>query len=141
MGSTITAETIIDSNTTTKIEYFYDTYGAYGFSIGSDFYYYVKNLQGDVTQIRDVNNNLIASYVYDAWGKVLSVTENNNSNIGAKNAIRYRGYYYDTESNISYATYMTHTTALQPQSAAVVQRIFGGNSLKRFPRTNRLFPA
>ena len=141
MGSTITAETIIDGTNTTHIEYFYGSYGPYGFSIDGTFYYYVKNLQGDVMQIREENNTLIASYVYDAWGKVLSVTENNNSNIGAKNAIRYRGYYYDTESNISYATEMTHTTALQPQSAAVVQRIFGGNSLKRFPRTNRLFPA
>ena len=102
MGSTITAETIIDGNTTTYIEYFYDSYGPYGFSIDGTFYYYVKNLQGDVTQIRDENNNLIASYVYDAWGKVLSVTENTAYNIGAKNAIRYRGYYYDTESNLYY---------------------------------------
>ena len=102
MGSTITAETIIDGNNTTKIEYFYDSYGPYGFSIDGTFYYYVKNLQGDVTQIRDENNNLIASYVYDAWGKVLSLTENTTNNIGAKNAIRYRGYYYDTESNLYY---------------------------------------
>lgn len=102
MGSTITAETVIDGNTTTYIEYFYDSYGPYGFSIDGTFYYYVKNLQGDVTQIRDENNNLIASYVYDAWGKVLSVTENNTSSIGTKNAIRYRGYYYDTESNLYY---------------------------------------
>ena len=80
----------------------YDSYGPYGFSIDGTFYYYVKNLQGDVTQIRDENNNLIASYVYDAWGKVLSVTENNTNNIGAKNAIRYRGYYYDAESNLYY---------------------------------------
>ena len=102
MGSTITAETIIDGTNTTHIEYFYDSYGPYGFSIDGTFYYYVKNLQGDVTQIRDENNNLIASYVYDAWGKVLSVTENTTNSIGAKNSIRYRGYYYDTESNLYY---------------------------------------
>ncbi len=48
MGSTITAETIIDGNTTTKIEYFYDSYVPYGFSIDGTFYYYIKNLQGDV---------------------------------------------------------------------------------------------
>ena len=34
-------------------------------------------------QIRDENNNLIASYVYDAWGKVLSVNENTTNNIGS----------------------------------------------------------
>ena len=102
MGSTITAETVIDGTNTTYIEYFYDNYGPYGFSIDGTFYYYVKNLQGDVTQIRDTSNNLKASYIYDAWGKVLSVTENTTNNIGAKNAIRYRGYYYDTESNLYY---------------------------------------
>ena len=102
MGSTITAETIIDGNNTTKIEYFYDSYGPYGFSIDGTFYYYIKNLQGDVTQIRDENCALIASYVYDAWGKVLSITENTAYNIGATNAIRYRGYYYDTESSLYY---------------------------------------
>ncbi|MBQ7699173.1 MAG: hypothetical protein IJT49_02385 [Clostridia bacterium] len=102
MGSTITSETIIDGNNTTKIEYFYDSYGPYGFSIDGTFYYYVKNLQCYVTQIRDENCALIASYVYDAWGKVLSVTENTTNCIGAKNAIRYRGYYYDTESNLYY---------------------------------------
>lgn len=98
----ITAEAIIDGNTTTHIEYFYVSYGPYGFSVDGTFYYYIKNLQGDVTQIRDENNNLIASYVYDAWGTALSITENTTNNIGAKNAIRYRGYYYDTESDLYY---------------------------------------
>ena len=102
MGSTITAETIYDGNPPTHIEYFYDSYGPYGFSIDGTFYYYIKNLQGDVTQIRDENCALIASYVYDAWGKVLSITENTAYNIGATNAIRYRGYYYDTESSLYY---------------------------------------
>ena len=89
----ITTETIIDGNTTTRIEYFYDSYGTYGFSIDGTFYYYVKNLQGDVTQIRDENNNLIVSYVYDAWGKVLSVNENTTNNIGANTTLMYDNYY------------------------------------------------
>lgn len=98
----LTDRTNCHGNTTTHIEYFYDNYGPYGFSIDGTFYYYIKNLQGDVTQIRDTSNNLIASYVYDAWGKVLTVTENTTNGIGAKNAIRYRGYYYDAESNLYY---------------------------------------
>lgn len=52
IGTTITI-----TNTTTRIEYFYDSYDPYGFSIDGTFYCYVKNLQGDVTQIRDENNN------------------------------------------------------------------------------------
>ena len=74
MGSTITAETIIDGNNTTKIEYFYDSYGPYGFSIDGTFYYYVKNLHGDVTQVKDANNILIASYINNALSK--SITTN-----------------------------------------------------------------
>ena len=73
MGSTITAETKIDGNNTTKIEYFYDNYGSYGFSIDETFYY-VKNLHGDVTQVKDANNILIASYINNALRK--SITTN-----------------------------------------------------------------
>ena len=49
-----------------------------------------------------------AANTYDAWGKVLSVTDaNGNANtsstfIGNVNPIRYRGYYYDTETGWYY---------------------------------------
>ena len=50
----------------------------------------------------------MARYTYDAWGKVLSVTDaNGNANtsstfIGNVNPIRYRGYYYDKETGWYY---------------------------------------
>ena len=50
----------------------------------------------------------MARYTYDAWGKVLMVTDGNgNINtsstfIGNVNPIRYRGYYYDTETGWYY---------------------------------------
>ena len=71
-------------------------------------YYYVLNLQGDVIQIVDVENEVIANYRYDAWGKVLDVTDKNGSritsstHIGNINPIRYRGYFYDTETELYY---------------------------------------
>ena len=49
-----------------------------------------------------------ARYVYDAWGKVKSVLDANNNqitdtnHIGHINPIRYRGYYYDTETSFYY---------------------------------------
>ena len=48
--------------------------------------------------IVDASNNVVGSYTYDAWGKVLSVT----GEIAQSNPIRYRGYYYDTETGLYY---------------------------------------
>lgn len=59
-------------------------------------------MQGDVTKIIDGSGNVVVQYAYDSWGKVLSVTGTLASTVGAKNPIRYRGYYYDTESELYY---------------------------------------
>lgn len=61
-------------------------------------YYYVRNLQGDVTKILDTSGNIVGTYVYDTWGKVIST----NGDICHYNPIRYRGYYYDRETNLYY---------------------------------------
>ena len=68
-------------------------------------YYYTFNAQGDVTGFVDYHDNLMARYEYDAWGKVLSVKDangndvsNNPNHLANINPIRYRGYYYDTET-------------------------------------------
>jgi RHS repeat-associated protein len=55
-------------------------------------------LQGDVTAVIDGNGNTVAEYAYDAWGKVLTAT----GTFAEVNPIRYRGYYYDTETNLYY---------------------------------------
>lgn len=65
-------------------------------------YYYVTNLQGDVTAIVSVNGICVVEYTYDAWGNVLSVTGLRADNLGALNPLRYRGYVYDTESTLYY---------------------------------------
>ena len=41
-------------------------------------------------------------YVYDSWGKVLSVTGSMAGTLGKWNPIRYRGYYYDVETGMYY---------------------------------------
>jgi len=71
-------------------------------------YYYVLNLQGDVVQLVDSENGVVANYTYDAWGKLLSVTDasgnaiTNTLHISNVNPIRYRGYFYDTETGLYY---------------------------------------
>ena len=44
--------------------------------------------------------NVVARYSYDPWGKC-TVT-NVSGNLGNINPLRYRGYYYDTESGFYY---------------------------------------
>ena len=75
---------------------------------GTDTYYFLKNLQGDIIAITDASGTVIARYKYDAWGKVLSVTDANGNSITSPfdianvNPFRYRGYYYDTETGLYY---------------------------------------
>ena len=61
-------------------------------------YYYVTNLQGDVMGLADTSGNSVASYTYDPYGKVLTAT----GTLAEKNPLRYRGYYYDSESGLYY---------------------------------------
>ena len=90
-----------------RLWYYYDGSGICGVEYNGSVYYFQKNLQGDVTRVYDGNGNLAAQYVYDAWGnhKVLNAngTEiTDESFIGNVNPIRYRGYYYDTDSGLYY---------------------------------------
>jgi len=87
---------------TGTIQYLYDASSICGFNYGGNNYYYQKNLQGDVTGIYDANGNLKAEYIYDAWGKC-TITVDVDS-IGTLNPIRYRGYYYDSETGLYYVS-------------------------------------
>ena len=60
---------------------------------------FVKNQQGDVERILDAGTGtVLASYTYDAWGKVLA----SDGDLANDNPIRYRGYYFDTETELYY---------------------------------------
>lgn len=81
---------------------------AIGFVYNDTKYYYKKNYQGDIIGIYDSNYDLIVNYKYDSWGKLISITDSNNniitniSDIGYINPLRYRSYYYDTETALYY---------------------------------------
>ena len=63
----------------------------------SALYFYQKNLQGDIVAVLTDDGYTVASYTYDAWGKVTS-----SGSIAQINPIRYRGYYYDTDTGFYY---------------------------------------
>ena len=65
-------------------------------------YLFGKNLQGDIIEIYNTSGTAIVKYVYDAWGNIISTSGTQATGIGAKNSLRYRGYYYDIETGLYY---------------------------------------
>ena len=73
------------------------------------WYYYEKNLQGDIVGIMNADGYKVVSYSYDAWGvpyapvfstdSVVSAADKANAEL---NPFRYRGYYYDSETGYYY---------------------------------------
>ncbi len=66
--------------------------------------YYRHNLQGDITDLCDRRGNSLVHYTYDAWGKLISITGEKASTLGVINPLRYRGYYYDSETGLYYVS-------------------------------------
>ena len=84
-------------------EYLYDIDGTIcGLKYNGTAYYFYKNLQGDVIAIADDTGAVKATYTYDAWGKCTTVSDTSGCNIAEMNPFRYRGYYYDTETDLYY---------------------------------------
>ena len=93
------------------LEFYYDALGEIiGFNYANQDYYFGKNLQGDVVELYQ-DGTLIATYEYDAWGKLLSIKDANgvtiaddinSTHVAVINPIRYRGYYYDIEKKMYY---------------------------------------
>ena len=57
-----------------------------------------KNTLGDIIAIRDELGNVVAKYIYDAWGNIL----HEEGSMASVNPFRYRGYYYDVETGFYY---------------------------------------
>ena len=80
--------------------FYYDTENSpVALSYNGKMFYYVKNLQGDIVKILDEDGNEKASYVYNAWGDILSQSEDELASI---NPLRYRGYVYDEDTTLYY---------------------------------------
>ena len=92
-------EKVTTDGTTETHNFFYDNSGKpYAMQVNGTTYYYVTNLQGDVMGMVDSSGNSVASYTYDPYGKLLTAT----GTLAEKNPLRYRGYYYDSESGLYY---------------------------------------
>ncbi len=90
-----------ETSTNKTIIYEYDALGnASSFVYNGTRYIYVRNGTNDIVGILNASGSLVASYTYDGWG---NCTVNNISGtIGTINSIRYRSYYYDSETGYYY---------------------------------------
>ncbi len=68
----------------------------------SNAYYFQRNLFGDVVAIYDTNGTKVVEYAYDAWGNCTIKGTTTNYVVAHANPIRYRGYYYDADTNLYY---------------------------------------
>jgi RHS repeat-associated protein len=88
---------------TNDIKFTYDSNGKLEFmALNGTKYTYETNAQGDVTGLLDSNGNEVVNYTYDTWGNLLNIGGTLASTVGAENPMRYRGYYYDTETGLYY---------------------------------------
>ncbi len=91
-----------------NLVYQYDASGAiigftyYPSSGTASQYFFGKNAQGDVLCIYDASGVLMAGYAYDAWGACTVAYDHSIIDVADINPIRYRSYYYDTETGWYY---------------------------------------
>ena len=84
----------------TVMDFFYDHNGLpYAVKYNGTNYYYILNQQGDVVRLISADGTTVGTYQYDAWGNILSSTDNDLTNA---NPLRYRGYVYDDETGFYY---------------------------------------
>ena len=65
-------------------------------------YYYATNLQRDILGITNSSGDVVVTYSYDAWGKLLHSNGTMADTLGVINPLRYRGYVYDSETELYY---------------------------------------
>lgn len=82
----------------------YDAVGPMSMTFCGAEYFYLKNAQGDVTGLVDSSGTQVVAYTYDAWGNILSTTGSMADSLGYTNPLRYRGYFYDTETGLYYVS-------------------------------------
>ena len=99
---------ILSQTDGTNTMYFqYDSSGVpLGFIWNNSQYFYMTNQMGDVIAITDAGGSIIVRYDYDKWGKLSNIQtvdyDTTSNEIANSNPLRYRGYYYDTETGYYY---------------------------------------
>ena len=92
------------ANGTVSVQrYSYDPSGnVVSVNYNGEDYYYLRNAQNDVVELLDSTGASKVLYQYNSWGRLLKIQGSGAWTIGRENPFRYRGYYYDTETELYY---------------------------------------
>lgn len=75
----------------------------YGFILNkSDVYYYLRDIFNNILGILDNQGQIIVSYEYDAFGKIINIKDSSSIQLEILNPFKYKGYYYDEEIELYY---------------------------------------
>lgn len=96
-----------------KLYFWYDCFGnlcELYYSDGTTVAAYLVtcNSRGDVEGLYNTSGGLVAKYTYDTWGNTISIVDGSGDeitsedNIAIINPIRYRNYYFDSETGLYY---------------------------------------
>ena len=88
-----------DSSGNITAEYVYDPDGMpLIMTKNGQNYYYVYNINKEITSLTNASGDVVATYTYDAWGNILS----QSGTMATDNPLRYKGYRFDEETGLYY---------------------------------------
>ena len=94
---------ITEYTDSTRLDYLYDENGMlYGFIYDNEKYFYIRDTLQNILGIVDAKGNAIVHYDYTAYGECKAITGSKKDTIGVINSFRYKGYYFDEETEFFY---------------------------------------
>ena len=70
----------------------------YGFILNkNNIYYYLRDSFNNILGVLDSQGEIIVSYEYDAFGKIINTEDLSSIQLGILNPFKFKGYYYDEE--------------------------------------------
>ena len=106
------------------IHYLYDDSGIIGMVKDGASYYFHRNIQGDVVGVYNSAGTKVVGFTYDAYG---NCTVSGNATLAQWCKIRYRGYYFDTETGL----YWVQTRYYNPEWCRWISPASAGNIAPR----------
>ena len=101
------------------LEFIYDNSGVIGVKYNNAQYFYRRDCQGNIIAILDNNGAVVVEYKYDAWGNhEAEVASEDYVALAEINPFRYRGYYYDSETDL----YFLQTRYYDPEVGRFISR-------------------